>query len=202
MLRKYKGEAVLQKGSKSILLLTIPFLVFLLVSGCAHQASLRVYPDAVPFGSLRLVQVMVLGTRAHIVREKAWYDALLKSGIPDEEIKDGSLAVGRVYCCGGPAELPTRQAFYVPADVQVQPMDIVEIRAGREPTEQGDGQVNVVTRVVQRANASESTCRWVPPNPRLVMRVLYCDWMEKEEWIEKNEGMLGHHTWLKPPASK
>ena len=171
----------------------------LLVTGCAHRASLRVYPDDVPAGSLRLVQVTVVGTRSDIVDEKAWHEALLNSGIPDREIQDGSLAVGRIYCCGGTAEVPTRQAFYVPAGLQVQPLDIVEIRAGRDPAGQKGGEVNTLTRIVQRAGASDSTCRWVPPDPKLWMRVLYCDWMEKEGWMEKKDPL--NHTWFKPPKT-
>ena len=172
---------------------------FAILSGCASNASLRVYPDDVPAGSLRLVQAMQVGTRqATVSGAKEWYEAMLASGIVESEIVDGSVVVGRVWCCGGVAEYPERQAFYVPKGLSVKPFDIVEIRAGQEPTRKLPARVNIATRVVQTAESKDTTCRWVPPDSRLWMRVLYCDWMEKEGWIELKETLK--HTWYKPPT--
>jgi hypothetical protein len=171
---------------------------FAMLSGCASNASLRVYPDDVPAGSLRLVQAIQVGTRQDTVNVKEWYEAILASGINDSEIVDGSVVVGRVWCCGGPVETTDRQAFYVPKGLIVKPLDIVEIRAGQDPARKSPARVNIATRVVQTAESKDTTCRWVPPNPRLWMRVLYCDWMEKEGWIELDETLK--HTWYKPPT--
>jgi hypothetical protein len=168
-----------------------------ILSGCATRASLRLYPDDVPAGSLRLVQAVASGTRDELKNNaKEWYDALLASGVNDKDISDGSVAVGRIWCCGGPAEVSDRQAFYVPRGLEVKLMDIVEIRAGYDPKNHPFSRVNTATRVVQHAESKDDGCRWEPTNPRLWMRVLHCDWMEREGWIELNEGL--QHTWYKP----
>ena len=169
-----------------------------LFAACTNVASLRVYPDEVPPDSLRLIQVMLMGTRSDIESVKEWHAALLQSGVPDSDIKDGSMAVGRIWCCGGPAEISDRQAFYIPPSLKVVPLDIVEVRAGREPAKGDPGQVNVATRIVRGANDASTTCRWEPQNPRLWMRVLYCDWMPQEGWVELKTPLK--HTWFKPPA--
>lgn len=171
--------------------------LLMLMTGCVHVAPLRVYPDEVPADSLRLVQVMLIGTRADIVGVKEWHQALLDSGIRDEDIRDGSMAVGRIWCCGGPAETSDRQAFYVPPGIKVDLLDIVELRAGREPDATDKGRANIATRVVRNAGDSTTTCRWEPQDPRLWMRVLYCDWMPQEGWIELKTTLK--HTWFKPP---
>jgi hypothetical protein len=167
-----------------------------LIASCTHVASLRVYPDEVSPDSLRLVQVMLVGTRSEIISEKEWHAALLQSGVPDSDIQDGSMAVGRIWCCGGPVEMSDRQAFYVPPNLKVVPFDIVEIRAGREPVKGGPGQVNVATRIVRGANDTSATCRWEPQNTKLWMRILYCDWMPQEGWVELKTAL--RHTWFKP----
>src|SRR5512143_2865034 len=134
----------------------------LALAGCVHVAPLRVYPDEVPPDSLRLVQAMLVGTRADIVGVKEWHQALLDAGIRDEDIRDGSLAVGRIWCCGGPAEMSDRQAFYVPPGLAVAPLDVVEVRAGREPAGADKGRPNVATRVVQHGAPNDAVCRWEP----------------------------------------
>jgi hypothetical protein len=161
-----------------------------------HVAPLRVYPDDVQPGALRLVQVMAVGARTDIVGVKEWDEALLAAGIRDEEIVDGSMAVGRIFCCGGTAERPTRQAFYVPPGTTVALGDVVELRAGREPAPGARPQVNVATRVVQKEGQG-GTCRWEPQDPKLWMRVLYCDWMPAEGWVELKTTL--QHTWMKLP---
>jgi hypothetical protein len=173
-------------------------MLALVLAGCMHVAPLRVYPNDVQPGALRLVQVMMVGTRADIVGAKEWHEALLASGIRDDAITDGSMAVGRVFCCGGTAERPTRQAFYIPPGTSVAPGDVVELRAGREPAPGTSAQVNVATRVVQK-DGERGACRWEPQDPKLWMRVLYCDWMPAEGWVELKTTL--QHTWMKPPAA-
>ena len=168
------------------------------LTACVHVAPLRVYPDEVPADSLRLVQTMIVGTRADIVGVKEWHRALLDAGIRDEDIRDGSMGLGRIWCCGGPAETSDRQAFYIPPGVTVAPMDVVEVRAGREPNGNDKGRPNIATRVVQNGAPNDGVCRWEPRQPPgLYMRVLYCEWMPKEGWIEYKTTLK--HTWFKPP---
>lgn len=175
--------------------------VVLFQTGCTHVASLRVYPDDVPAGSLRLVQAIIVGSRTDIVdNSNEWYQALLASGITDDAIIDGSVAVGRIFCCGGPNEIASRQAFYIPLGIQVKPLDIVEIIAGSDPKDHSVTRVNTAIRVVQRAEPTVTGCDWIPLNPRLWRRILFCDWMKKDGWIELEDGL--YHTWYKPPPSQ
>jgi hypothetical protein len=169
-----------------------------LLSSCA-STSMKSYSDDVAPGSLRLIQVIDVASRADMLQGKIFYEELIRTGISDSDIHDGSMVVGRIYCCGGSAELPTRQYAYVPLIRDLQPLDIVEIQSGFPPANKERGTVNRVTRVVQKANVQNGQCRWIPPDPGLWMRVLYCDWMKSEGWIEQTGW---NHTWLKPPANQ
>lgn len=170
------------------------FVLTFAITSCATGS--KVYP---PYkneaGSLRLVQVMQLASRQEIVNLGVHYKYLLASGLQDSDLQDKRLGAGRVYCCGGPAEEGMGIWFYIPPGLEVAPGDIVEIKMGREPSGNDSGMINTATRVRQRKEASNPQCRWVPDNENLWMRVLYCDWMEAEGWIEK-KGF--ESTWLKP----
>lgn len=173
----------------------------LILASCS--TPLRIHWNFVPAGSLRLAQVMGLANRIEVVQNKATYDAIIASGIADSEIVDGSVAVARIYCCGGMTENFSSEkgsaiVLYVPKVLTVVPGDIVEFRAGRSP-EKGDvGLVNTVTRVVQRQAVEKGDCWWDPKDDRLWLRVLYCDWMPREGWV-KQEGL--HPAWYKPQSS-
>ena len=164
------------------------------IAGCARVS--KVYP---PYkneaGSLRLTQVMQLASRQEIVKLGVHYKYLLDSGLHDSDLQDKSIGAGRVYCCGGPAEEGMGIWFYIPPGLEITPGDIVEVKMGREPSGNDSGMVNTAVRVRQRKGVSNPQCRWVPDNEKLWMRVLYCDWMEAEGWVEK-KGF--ESTWLKP----
>src|SRR5262245_42105115 len=117
--------------------------------GCASAPRIQV--DRVPAGSLRLAQVIALGTREQVLEDRKSYDLLLESGISDAEINGNCVGIGRVYCCGGLAEEPTATAFYVPPGIQVNSGDIVEVRIGYPPKKGEPGRLNTVTQVRQRA---------------------------------------------------
>jgi hypothetical protein len=53
-----------------------------------------------------------------------------------------------------------------------------------------------VVELVPRAEGGR--CRWDPPNEKLWMRVIYCDWMLGENWQFK--GGL-HKGWFRPAAA-
>ena len=129
---------------------------------------------------------------------KPTYDALLASGIKDSDIKDGSLVLVRIYCCGGPNETGSAPLLYVPNGLEVKRGDIVEFVVGGPPTKGDAGLVNIATRIVQRYDERSPICRWDPPDPRLWQRVLYCDWMQDSGWVKKG-GITP--AWFKP-ASK
>lgn len=169
----------------------------ILLTSCATN-TLRIQSDFLPEGSLRVAQVTHVATQKEIVESKALHDALLSSGIKDSEIKDGSVALARVFCCGSPMESEQEMMLYVPPQIGVLKGDIVEVRSGRPPAKGDSGRLNTVMRVRQKSGDGAATCNWVPPDPRLWARVLYCDWMPGEGWTE--QGGI-NKAWFKPAAS-
>jgi hypothetical protein len=131
-----------------------------------------------------LAEVVYLVPRSELVQQSpSGYKSLIASGVKDEEIRDGTVAFGRVYCCGGKADEAFAFAFYVPDETRVQRGDLVEVKSGPGLKSGEIGTpVNTVTRLVDK-----SACRWDPPDPRGLMRVLYCDWMEREGWRDTRE---------------
>jgi hypothetical protein len=104
---------------------------------------------------------------------------LLKSqGIRPEEIRDGTVAVGIVYCCGGKISKETRLMFYSPPEIQLAVGDVAEMEFGRKPDKkhQDRGKLNKVVAVRESFEDESGACRWDPEDDKLWMRVLYCDW--------------------------
>jgi hypothetical protein len=145
-------------------------------------------------GALRLAQVIQIATREEILKLTVHRQHLLDSGLKDADFQDGSLAMGRVYCCHPSTDEGTAMWFYVPPDAPVQLGDIVVIRIGRESTKKDPGKVNTLVEVRQKKDARESHCSWDPPKDFLWRRVLYCDWMPAEGWTLKKGA---YNTWLK-----
>jgi hypothetical protein len=175
--------------------LTVLFIVVCFAQSVSSTGTSRLYPpDKNEAGALRAVQVVQLATRADILKLGSHLQHLLSSGIKDSDIKDGSLAVGRIYCCHPKTEEGTAVWFYVPPDLPAEAGDIVVIRMGRESTKTDPGTVNVLVEVREKKDAPDSQCSWDPPNNSLWTRVLYCKWMSTEGWTLKN-GL--HKTWLK-----
>ena len=180
----------------------LPATVLLVMSFLACTVSKaetsKLYPRSKDeAGALRLAQVMQTATREEILKLTTQREHLLASGLQDSDFKDGSLAMGRVYCCHPSTEEGTAMWFYVPPDKPVNPGDIVEIRMGRESTKKDPGKVNVLVEIRQKKDAPESRCSWDPPKEFLWRRVLYCDWMPAEGWTLKKGA---HNTWLKPAS--
>jgi len=176
----------------------LAILVF--VAPACLASSSNLYPSSKKEArALKLAQVTGIANRAQIQALGKDLQRLHDSGIPDSALVDGSVAQGRVYCCGG---LPASTGldalwFYVPPDVELHPGDIAEIRLGQEPDKRSPGQVNVLTRVRERADASEHHCHWDPEKPGAWMRVIYCDWMSDEGWTHKKG--IGN-PWIKAAA--
>jgi hypothetical protein len=160
----------------------------------------HLHANHVPDGSLRVGEVMVVATREEIRQSNYLPSALSVAGVTDERIRDGTVILARVFCCGGPNEFETRQYVYVPEKYQVSVGDIVEIWSDRmlaegEPV---DALPNTVTGVREPASAPHKACRWLPDNPALWVRVLYCDWMQSEGWVQQS-GL--YPVWIRPIAS-
>ena len=171
-----------------------------LLSSCATSPRSRLYPEGAPAGSLTVAQVTIRYTRDLILSFPQTSRVLLTSGIDESEIRDGSVALGRVNCCGGPTEEGTAIAFYIPETVGTEVGDIVEVKLGRAPEKEGErGEVNRVTRVVQKGSEQVGPCWWDPPKPYLWGRVLYCDWMRDQGWVAEGAGGPLYNTWIKRP---
>ena len=128
----------------------------------------------------------MLATRAEILELGFHYDLLIASGIEDSDLRDGSLASGKTFCCGKTDE-GQAMWFYVPPGVDVELGDIVELRMGRNPRAKREGEdpgePNTVTRVRIRNGENDGICWWDPPEEYLWRRILRCKWMEEEGWI-------------------
>src|SRR5437867_2829493 len=70
----------------------------------ARLSRSRLHPYGAPAASLTLAEVALRFTRDTIAQDRQSYQMFLASGIKDSEIRDGSLGLGRVNCCGGPTE--------------------------------------------------------------------------------------------------
>lgn len=167
-----------------------------------HPRRLRIQSDVVPAGSLRVAQVVRLGTRAEIIASGETYKSLLTAGIADTDLGDGSLALVRIYCCGGvtpelSVEYSERRVMHVPQGITTAVGDYVEYRVGRSPQQGDGGRLNTVIRVVAREGDAGETCWWDPKNEALWLRVVYCEWMTKEGWV-KQGGVSP--AWYKPAS--
>lgn len=159
----------------------------------------------VPDGSLRVGEVVYIGTREEILKNPLIYNTLTKAAdVPDEKIRDGALVTIRYFCCGGPGEFARAGLWvYVPEGKQAEVGDVIEIWSGRMMVESHAGvpsAPNTMTRRVMQANSPNRSCRWLPDNPSLWLRVIYCDWMPEENWILQDSS-LGHNVWIKPIAA-
>lgn len=160
-------------------------LIALLV--LAPHSALAANPH--PPGTLALVMVAEVGELNDILAsgEDGMLGMLHANGIVDDDLSDGSVAFGLVYCCGGKISRDTVHGFYVPTEFRVAVGDVVEISLGRtvskKERKRGDrGTVNRAIRVRYSFEKEDGSCRWDPQDDRLWMRVLYCDWMPSESW--------------------
>jgi len=171
----------------------LPFL-----PACATP-PLRIQSDFVPTGSLRVAQVIMIAQREDILKSEA-YKNIIAAGVADSDLVDGSLAMARVYCCGGmtkelSSEYANRRMLYVPKDLRVGLGDFVEVKVGRPPENGDSGRLNTVTRVVAKYGDKPETCWWDPRDDKLWLRVPYCEWMPKEGWVKQGGT---NPAWFKP----
>jgi hypothetical protein len=138
-------------------------------------------------GAHRLVEVVYLTDRPFITEGagQRWiYEALIAQGVEDSDIQDGSVALGRMYCCKPDGD-DSSLVFYVPPDIQLNYGDIVEIRVGSRPKPK-KGVLAVISKAVrirEKAGDANSACRWFPEHEGKWLRILTCDWMEAEGWV-------------------
>ena len=140
-----------------------------------------------------------VATRLELVQIQDFYQLALSAGIQDKDIVDGSAIKIQVHCCDGP-DVITYGFAWVPAGIQVQRGDIVEVRVALDPDAPGLDRLNVVTQIRQGHDAKPSRCDWIPPQPGLWRRTIFCDWMRSEGWVEVRS--WGKPIlWMKPAGS-
>jgi hypothetical protein len=188
-------------------LFTVYFLTLaLILSGCASAPPV-IFPHTPDHaGALRVTEIMDLVSGKEF-SEEFFQVTKDNSGFSDMNIRQGAMAAGRMYCCGGPNEMTNIAMIFVPQEVSVNLGDIVEVKMGKAPERGKPGIVNIATRVREKHdgkylpkwgssdNGASSSCRWIPERPNLWGRILYCDWMKEEGWIEY-DGFW--ETWMKP----
>lgn len=175
----------------SLLRLGISGLTLLMfVQGCA--TTTRLHDADVPSGSLRVGQVMGLSPHSGIL-QASWYPYVRAAGIKDSDLEDNTIALARIFCCGGP-ELELARILYIPKEIKAEIGDFVEFRVGRQSLNGDGGHLNTVTRVVGK----QQDCSWEPKNDKLWMRTPHCSWMQQEGWIKQDNRPW---AWYKPAQS-
>jgi len=151
-------------------------------------------------GVVRLAQVVALASRQMIVDAGNSHSLLLATGIPDDYLGDGRIAIARVYCCGGSTEESEAIWVFVPPGATAEIGDVIEVRMGRSPDEFGPGTVNSLMTVRQRGEMTGlGSCRWLPDDPYLRLRILYCDDIELQGWVRQNAFL--RDMWYKPATT-
>lgn len=182
----------MDRYSKHILVAVLVCLACALSSA----GTSRLYPPSESeVGGLRLTQVVTLVSREETLKSGETLQHLLASGLRDSDLKDGSVAVGRIYCCHQWTEDGTNIFFYVPPGVSPKAGDLVTVRMGRKSSKRDTGTVSTAVEVREKKDAENSQCSWDPPNDKMWTRVLFCSWMPAEGWTLK-KGL--HKTWFKP----
>ncbi len=176
-------------------------LIGLLCVPCAISSALtsKLFPPSeAEAGGLRLTQVVGVASREEILKSGETLQHLLASGLKDVDLRDGSVAVGRIYCCHQWTENGTNILFFVPPNVSLKIGDLVSVRMGSKSTKREGGTVNMAVEVREKKDDPMSQCSWNPPNDAMWTRILYCSWMPAEGWTLQ-KGL--HKTWLKPALS-
>jgi len=189
--------------------------IFFLLTGCSSLASRSLAGDSegMPIDSLRVIQVLAVddaevltdANRFQTFIHKAFggevallWDAKYESNLLQQElnaamisegvIRNGSIVVGRAYCCSGPQGFLTRKYAYASPDQRIVAGDYVEVRFVRSRLDE----VNTISRIVH-------SCEWVPRDIRLGGRIPYCSWMKAEGWHEESSVVTSeNHAWIKP----
>lgn len=181
---------------KSAWLLSAATLLFsaVVIAADPHPRGTRVAAMVVQVASLE--EIMSSGDKGILGR-------LRSQGIPDDQLSDGSIAAGIVYCCGGKISKETMLVFYVPPNFRAAVGDVAEIALGHTPTKKqsknGDkGSINQALQVRESLNDESGQCRWDPENETLWMRVLFCEWMPSDGWVYRDGLNKG---WFKLPVS-
>ena len=154
--------------------------------------------DEISEGTHRMVMAVNVPPLADILKSVDRVK-LASSGIDEAMLKDGSIAVGTVYCCNQKIAQNEKVVFYVPEDMNILFADMVEVWIGRPRNSKKDDDGLYSRAVKVRGNLQNETgeCRWNSEDTRRWMNIIICDWMEAEGWIYQR-GLS--KSWYKPKA--
>ena len=133
----------------------------------------------------------------HEIHKLVDRDKMAASGIAEDSLRDGSFAVGVVYCCNQKIMQNEKVVFYVPDEMSVEFGNAVEVWIGR-PANSRKKDHGIYHRAVANRGSLEketSECSWDPEDERMWMSILYCVWMKEEGWVYQS-GL--NKSWFKP----
>jgi hypothetical protein len=168
----------------------------LFIATAALLSGTAVAKDKIKEGTHRMVMVVNVPPLDEILKSVDRVK-LAASGVDEATLRDGSIAVGTVYCCNQKIARDEKIVFYVPKDMSVEFADMVEVRIGR-PRKSKKDDAGLYSRAVSiRGNLEKETgeCSWNTEDTRMWMNILICDWMEEEGWTY--QGGL-NKSWYKP----
>ena len=185
-LRRYRKTQLLQS------LLTATLSIHLLTS-CATMVE-------APEGMRTLAEIVNLMSRDEILAREHLVEGFSAIGVQRSEIRDGSLARLRMFCCGVQTEKQHVLVALVPVDIDAKQGDVVEVASGRS----WPFSPNRVTAIQERGDLRDR-CRWMPDDASSLKRVLYCSGIEREGWMRYGEFETRAPEplsllWVKPPA--
>jgi hypothetical protein len=125
----------------------------------------------------------------------SYSEDLVARGLNEASIVDGTIVMVRRLCCHPNPEKSGPLYLYNPLAIEVAPGDFIEFRIG-DGKEGTLASLITVTRLLQRADEIAGKCRWDPPDPRLWMRYVACEWMPAEGWVRQDAKL--NPAWYKP----
>ena len=154
---------------------------------CLPRVSAGARPsEAEQPGVLRAAGVVAVATRTDLVGTSYARD-LVARGLDEASIVDGMIVMVRMWCCRPNPEKSGALYLYNPLGLELAPGDFIEFRIG-DTTDDGTlASLITVTRVLERADEITGKCRWDPPDERLWLRYVFCDWMPAEGWVKQEK---------------
>ena len=118
-------------------------MLLILVASCANTSRIH-SGHGVPEGYHQATEVVYLASKEEIMRTPDAYDVVRSAGVEDGDIRNGSIAFGRIFCCGGQgnAETESLAVVYVPLGLSPAKGDIVEFIAAKDPEGKDPGSLN------------------------------------------------------------
>ncbi len=100
------------KSPKFVTMVFSAAMLLLFVASCAKTSRIH-SGSGIPVGYHQVTEVVYLASKEEIMQTPEAYGVLRSAGIADEEIRNGSIVFGRVFCCGGEGTAETESLAVV-----------------------------------------------------------------------------------------